>query len=147
MGPRDSLDVCRNSRTLFPTEVLSPDRLVRSEYLCRMSYTGPHIYTYFSPSVEARLTEIFVTSTAVKKELGLSVHQDNSIVFMETDGTYLFNNSLPFVPFLSQCQWKTLHSRAHCKYLSNLRSNLSGRFYPTDFQNKILYVFLSPPSM
>jgi hypothetical protein len=145
VGPRASLDGCRNSRFPLPTEILSPDRLVRSEYVYRLSYPGPHIYTYLIPLVDTHLTELFVISAAVKKELSLSLHQDNSLLFMETDGTYLFHNSLPFVPFLNQ--WKTFRSRAHCKYLTNLRSNLSGRFYPTDFQNKILYVFLSSSSM
>ena len=142
MGPRASLKGCRNC---CPPPSPSPDRLVLSEYLYRLSYPGQHIYTYLSPLVDARLTELFVIITGLKKELGLSLHQNNSLLFMETDGTYLFHNSLPFVLFLSQ--WKTFHSRAHCKYLSNLRSNLSGRFYPTDFQNKILYKFVSPSSM
>ena len=145
MGLRANLDRCRHSRPLFPTEILPPDRVLRSEYLYLLSYPRPHIYTYLSNLIDARLTELFVDSTAVKKEIGLSVHQDNSLVFKETDGTYLFHNSVPFVPLLDQ--WKTFQSIAHCKYLSNLRSNLSGHFYPTDFHNKILCVFLSPSSM
>jgi hypothetical protein len=46
VGPRASQDGCRNSRLPFLTEILSPDHLVRSENLYRLSYPGPHFHTF-----------------------------------------------------------------------------------------------------
>ena len=98
MGPRASLVGCENSPPL-PPEILSPDYPVRSKSLYLLSYPGPHIYACLIPLVDVELAELFVISSAVKKEMGLPLHQDNSLVFRKTDGTYLFSQQPTICPF------------------------------------------------
>jgi hypothetical protein len=78
--------------------------------------------------------------------MGLFVHQDSSLVFMETDGTYLFHNSLSFVPSLIQCN--TFHSRAHTVNISPIYARISQAVSTLlIFRTKFAMYSYRPPSM
>jgi len=122
-GPQGQSGRLRNFSP-SPPKILPPDLPVRNEYLYLLSHLTPHIYTYWSPLADARLTEPFCHQYCCKERTVSLPSSGQFPAFFYVNRRYV---SFPQQPAICPFSWASgRHSTAsHTVNISPIYARIS----------------------